>query len=180
MFIDYQKIQKKFVIGRTTDSIYLVNNTGYEMKNLNLLRSFLNCALCEQFGLTICPAHEGGVMGDKLELVNMSPLGLKNNLIGPPTSKAKEVLAFYENLLTKIVIEGAGGGEYPCLLFTELKPGEGSLEVVLRRIHASFLCSFSSENENAINLLLRTMERILKESRSLLAPHVVGVINYVH
>ncbi len=180
---DPEVIQKKLIVIQKDTQVYLENHTGYQLENLNPLRAFLNCILCEKFNLSINPAHEGGVTGENVEFVNMQPVGLKHDLVSPLSNEGKRILAFYKELLTNAVAVGHLGKPYPYLYFTEKDRKYFSNKGwVLNYLVWGVLLGVEIK-EQGVNekpqFMHTVMQRISREMDSLFAPHVVGVMNYL-
>ncbi|MDQ5971590.1 MAG: hypothetical protein QG566_536 [Patescibacteria group bacterium] len=112
----YSKI---FQVEKRYQSVLLVCN-DLILRFPDVFTAFFNCTLMEKFDLSVCPAHQGGVLGEDVELINCEPLGLQNNL-NHLSPKTKKILEYYERMLNKYLVYGITGCYMPYVLFDSKK-----------------------------------------------------------
>lgn len=173
--------KNQFVVIQQNNCVYLDTN-GIKLLHGNECVVFLNALLMEKFKLEVCPAHQGGIYGKGVELINTRPIGLKNNL-NYLSKETKEVLFYYEKFLSKCFVDGIFGYTIPEVLFDtkNIKFNEGSFEYVLKHYISSVLIDTElfinpkEKIENSLDLFLKTMKRMVKITEpSLMSPYVLG------
>lgn len=173
--------KNQFVVKQQNNCVYLETN-GIKLIHGNECVVFLNALLMEKFELEVCPAHQGGIYGKSVELINIKPIGLKNNL-NYLSKEAKEVLFYYEKFLLKCFVDGIFGHTIPECLFDakNIKYNEDSFENILKHYISSVLIDTElfinpkQKIENSLDLFLKTVKKMVKITEpSLLSPYVIG------
>lgn len=173
---------KAFSISKEREAVSL-NCNGISLRGAPFFVAVLNCTLMEKFNLTVCPAHQGGIMGEKLELINYGQIGLKNN-INSISSKATHVLNYYEKLLHLCFVEGMLG-PMPNFLFDSRNKKYQDYFQNHKFIYTylSSIIIFVEKGENPgkydnyyLNFATSVFERVSKEMQpSLMQPYLLGI-----
>lgn len=161
----------------------LVNSDGAKLRHPNMFVGILNCTLMEKFSLYVCPAHEGGVYGEEVELVNLGPIGLRNNL-NYLSAKAQKVLNYYEKLLQEFFSKGVLTCPSPCYLFDADNVSHANYFLKIENFAnyiTKILIQVEAEADNKKSFLERfrfsqsVLRRFQKETElSLLSPYLTG------
>lgn len=172
-----------FLVEKRYQSV-LLNCNKLILRFPNIFTAFFNCALMEKFNLSVCLEHQGGVMGEGVELINCKPLGLQNDLNHTP-SRTKKILDYYEKLLNKCFVDGVSGCYMPYFLFDARKEKNDKfflnskylfkyLNLVLIEVEIELDQNKSFNKRSAFSQ--DVFKRLIKETEpSLLSPYLTGI-----